>query len=81
MTTAYELLSEEGKAVAREKARARYQRTRHTRERQAYLRVLRQIKKPKRSTLESHGFRETPEGWVDFDGQLVLPSIQSPAVP
>ena len=58
MATVYRLLSDEGKAVAREKARARYQ----------------QIKKPKRSTLESHGFRETPEGWADLEGQVVLPS-------
>ena len=72
MATVYRLLSDEGKAVAREKARARYQRTRDARKRQAYLRVLQQIKKPKKSTLESHGFRETPEGWVDLDGQVVL---------
>ena len=87
MATVYRLLSDEGKAVAREKARARYQRTRDARKRQAYLRVLSNIKKTKKSTLESHGFRETPEGWVDLQGQVVLPSssgrepIQSPAVP
>ena len=81
MATVYRLLSDEGKAVAREKARARYQRTRDARKRQAYLRVLQQIKKPKKSTLESHGFRETPEGWVDLDGQVVLGlTQQSPAV-
>ena len=84
MATVYRLLSDEGKAVAREKARARYQRTREARKRQAYLRVLSNIKKPKKSTLESHGFRETPEGWVDLDGQVVLPSDslkQSPVAP
>ena len=86
MATVHRLLSDEGKAVAREKARARYQRTRDARKRQAYLRVLRQIKKPKKSTLESHGFRETPEGWMDLDGQVVLFSMPesprpSPAAP
>ena len=75
MATVYRLLSDEGKAVAREKARARYQRTRDARKRQAYLRVLQQIKKPKRSTLEPHGFQETPEGWVDLYGQIVLFSM------
>ena len=79
MATIYRLLSDEGKALAGEKARARYQRTRDARRRQAYLRVLGNIKKPKKSTLESHGFRETPEGWVDLDGQVVL--TQSPAAP
>ena len=77
MATVYRLLSDEGKAVAREKARARYQRTRDARKRQAYLRVLQQIKKPM-STLESHGFRETPEGWVDLDGQVVLGLTATP---
>ena len=79
MATVYRLLSDEGKAVAREKARVRYQRTRDARKRQAYLRVLQQIKKPKRATLESHGFRETPEGWVDLNGEVVLK--QSPSAP
>ncbi len=79
MATVYRLLSDEGKALAREKARIRYQRTRDMRKRQAYLRVLQNIKNPKRATLESHGFRETPEGWVDADGVVVLLSQQSPA--
>jgi len=78
MATVYRLLSDEGKARAREKARIRYQRTREARNRQAYLRVLQNIKNPKKSTLESHGFRETPEGWVDLDGSVVLRQ-QSPA--
>ena len=81
MATIYRLLSDEGKAVAREKARVRYQRTRDARKRQSYLRVLQQIKKPKRSTLESHGFQETSEGWVDLNGEVVLPSIQSLSAP
>ena len=81
MATVYRLLSDEGKAVAREKARVRYQRTRDARERQAYLRVLQQIKKPKRSTLESHRFQETPVGWVDLDGRVVLPPIESLSAP
>ena len=68
MATIYRLLSDEGKAVAREKSRMRYQRTGDARKWQAYPRVLQQIKKPKGSTLESHGFQETPEGWVDLDG-------------
>ena len=81
MATVYRLLSDEGKAVAREKARVRYQRTRDARKRQAYLRVLKQIKKLKRSTLESHGFQEIPEGWVDLDGRVVLPPIESLSAP
>ena len=82
MATVYRLLSDAGKAVAREKAKARYQRTRDARKRQAYLRVLQHIKRPKKSTLESHGFLETPEGWVDLDGQVVLaqPRQQSPVL-
>ena len=47
MATIYRLLSVEGKAVAREKARVRNQRARDARNRQAYLRVLQQIKKPR----------------------------------
>ena len=81
MATFYRLLSDEGKNTTQEKARARYQRTRDARKRQAYLRVLQQIKKPKRSTLESHGFQEAPEGWVDLNGEVVLPSIQNLSAP
>ena len=49
MATVYRPLSDEGKAAAREKARVRHQRTRDARKRQAYLRVLQQIKKAEES--------------------------------
>ncbi len=71
MATIYRLLSEEGKAQARQRARDRYQRNRDERRRKAYVIALRRIKNPRRETLEAHGFQETPEGWFDEKGNLI----------
>jgi len=71
MATVYRLLSDEGKAQARQKARERYQRNKDDRRRKAYVIALRRIKNPRRETLEAHGFQETPEGWLDEKGNLI----------
>ena len=71
MATIYRLLSEEGKAQARQRARDRYQRNRAERRRKAYVIALRRSKHPRRETLEAHGFQETPEGWFDEKGNLI----------
>ena len=84
MATVYRLLSDEGKAVAREKARARYQRTRDARKRQAYLRVLQQIKSrrdPPWSPTDS--MKPLRVGWISTAGWYsnkasLLPNLLPP---